>query len=76
MSEQSHPMFDPANLTDQELSRLRNLEGLIAAGIDPYPARGRRTHTTAAVRDLFESGGAGEHQVVVAGRVKRVRGMG
>ena len=76
MNEQSHPMFDPANLTDQELSRLRNLEGLIAAGIDPYPARARRTHTTAAVRDLFESGGAGEQQVSVAGRVKRVRVMG
>ncbi len=76
MSEQSHPMFDSANLTDQELSRLRNLEGLIAAGIDPYPARARRTHTTAAARDLFERGGAGEQQVSVAGRVKRVRVMG
>ncbi len=76
MNEQSHPMFDPANLTDQELSRLRNLEGLIAAGVNPYPARTRRTHTTAAARDLFERGEAGEQPVSVAGRIKRVRVMG
>ncbi len=76
MNEQSHPMFDPANLTDQELSRLRNLEGLIAAGVTPYPARTRRTHTTAAARDLFERGEAGEQPVSVAGRIKRVRVMG
>jgi lysyl-tRNA synthetase class 2 len=76
VNEQSHPMFDPANLTDQELARLRNLEGLIAAGITPYPARTRRTHTTAAARDLFERGEAGEQPVSVAGRIKRVRVMG
>jgi lysyl-tRNA synthetase class 2 len=69
-------MFDPANLTDQELSRLRNLEGLVAAGIEPYPARTHRTHTTAAARDLFERGEAGDQPVSVAGRIKRVRVMG
>jgi len=76
VSEPNHPMFDPANLSDQELSRLRNLEGLIAAGIAPYPAQTRRTHTAAAARDLFERGEAGDQPVSVAGRVKRVRVMG
>lgn len=76
MSEQNHPMFDPANLTDQELSRLRNLEGLVAAGIDPYPARSRRTHTVAAARALYERGAGDDTPVSVAGRVKRVRIMG
>jgi hypothetical protein len=47
-----HPLFDPANLTDQEAARLKNLEGLIAAGVEPYPARATRTHTIAAARAL------------------------
>ncbi|MCC6453467.1 MAG: lysine--tRNA ligase [Caldilineaceae bacterium] len=68
-------MFDPSNLTDQEQARLANLKGLIAAGIDPYPARVQRTHTIAEARALYESG-ASEEIVVVTGRLKRIRDMG
>jgi lysyl-tRNA synthetase class 2 len=48
-----HPLFDPAALSDQEQARLEHLQGLIEAGIDPYPARVRRTHTVAEARAAF-----------------------
>ena len=76
MSESTHPMFDPANLTDQELARLKNLEGLIEAGIDPYPARAQRTHTIAAARALHERGESAGQEVTVVGRLRRIRIMG
>jgi len=76
VSESAHPMFDPANLTDQELARLKNLEGLIEAGIDPYPARAQRTHTIAAARALHERGESAGQEVTVVGRLRRIRIMG
>ncbi len=76
VSEPIHPVFDPANLSDQEVSRLRNLEALAAAGIDPYPARVKRTHTIADARALFDRGDAGDEAVTVTGRIKRMRIMG
>ena len=69
-------MFDPANLSDQEASRLRNLEALVAAGIEPYPARVKRTHTIADARDLFDRDEAGDAPLTVTGRIKRIRIMG
>ena len=68
-------MFDPEQLSDQERSRLRKLEALREAGIDPYPARVQRTHTIAQARALFEEKGEGP-TVSVAGRLKRIRIMG
>lgn len=72
----AHPMFDPDRLSDQELSRLKNLQGLIEAGIDPYPARAKRTHTIAAARSLYEQGRSEGQEVSVAGRLRRIRIMG
>ena len=71
-----HPLFDPATLTDQEAARLKNLQGLIEAGIEPYPARARRTHTIADARALFERDGAEASEVSVVGRLRRIRIMG
>jgi lysyl-tRNA synthetase class 2 len=68
-------LFDPSNLTDQEQARLANLRGLIAAGIDPYPARVVRTHTIAEARALYESEARSE-TVTVTGRLTRNRDMG
>jgi lysyl-tRNA synthetase class 2 len=67
--------FDPANLSDQEQARLQNLQGLIAAGIDPYPARVLRTHTIAEARALYEAEGPGA-VVTVVGRLLRPRILG
>ncbi|HRW05478.1 MAG TPA: OB-fold nucleic acid binding domain-containing protein, partial [Caldilineaceae bacterium] len=82
MSESSHPLFDPANLTDQEQARLRNLQTLVDAGIEPYPARVQRTHTIAQARALHEAHSSTNAQeaeklrVTVTGRLKRIRVMG
>lgn len=68
--------FNPENMGDQELARYEKLQALIAAGIDPYPARVTRTHTIAAARALYESGESGEITVSVTGRLKAIRVMG
>ena len=75
MSESSHHLFDPAQLTDQEQARLKNLQTLVEAGVDPYPARVQRTHTIAAARALYTET-MPETQVTVTGRLKRIRVMG
>ena len=56
-------------------SRQAKLERLIARGIDPYPARFRRTHTTQEATALLESS-ENEGAVTVAGRIVRMRAMG
>jgi lysyl-tRNA synthetase class 2 len=71
-----HPIFAPENLTDQEQARLGNLQGLVQAGIDPYPARVQRTHTIAQARAHYERGEASDTPVTVTGRLKRIRNMG
>ncbi|MEZ4718531.1 MAG: lysine--tRNA ligase [Caldilineaceae bacterium] len=76
MTESASAMFAPENLTDQERARLNNLQALRDAGIDPYPARVKRSHAIAAARALYEAGAADDIQVSVAGRLKRIRVMG
>lgn len=68
--------FDPENLSDQEQSRLQKMAALRARGIDPYPARTKRSHTIAAARDLHDAAPAQQPTVTVAGRIKRIRDMG
>jgi lysyl-tRNA synthetase class 2 len=68
-------LFNPGNLTDQEQARLTNLQGLIAAGIEPYPARAQRTHTIAQARALYEAG-ATDEVITITGRIKSIRTMG
>ena len=63
-------------------ARLEKLERLKARGIDPYPHRYDRTHTTQEAISLFESkeakqgGNAHSDPVAVAGRIVAFRGMG
>jgi lysyl-tRNA synthetase class II len=76
VNESNHPLFDPANLTDQEVARLRNLAGLKELGIEPYPARVKRSHTIAQARALHESGASAAPVVSVTGRIRRLRIMG
>ncbi len=66
------------NLTDQEQQRRLKLENLREAGIDPYPARAHRTHTTAqAIAALKEAAeGAAPVEVAVVGRLVSIRVMG
>jgi lysyl-tRNA synthetase class 2 len=65
-------------LTDQELQRRLKLEHLSEAGIDPYPARARRTHTTVQAAAALEatSPEASSISVTVVGRLVSIRVMG
>ena len=65
-------------LTDQEQQRRIKLARLQEAGIDPYPARSSRTHTTAQAIAALEEGSEGEEPptVAVAGRLVSIRVMG
>ncbi len=66
-------------LSDLQRVRLDKVREFRAAGIEPYPTRSRRTHTTAEAIDLFESDegdDASEHLVTVGGRIAAIRHMG
>ena len=75
-------------VSDQEMQRRETLDWIREQGIEPYPARCRRTHTTQQVRDAFEGAesqdaaaeaqdaAAAEIVVHVAGRLVSVRDMG
>ncbi|MBL7198850.1 MAG: lysine--tRNA ligase [Anaerolineae bacterium] len=67
-------------LNDQERQRLGTLEWIRQQGIDPYPARCRRTHTTQDAIDAFLAAeareSATETTVSVAGRLHSFRDMG
>ena len=65
-------------LNDLERQRRAKLERIRARGIDPYPPRVQRTHSTAAARALFEQSNNpdGKIQVSIAGRLVASRVMG
>jgi lysyl-tRNA synthetase class 2 len=65
-------------LTDQEQQRRIKLARLRQAGIDPYPARATRTHTTAQAIAALEKWSEGEEPltVTVVGRLVSIRVMG
>jgi len=67
-------------LTDQEKQRLESLEWIRERGIDPYPARCRRTHTTREAIDAYVASEgqpeAPELAVSVTGRLISFRDMG
>ena len=66
------------DLSDLELERLRKVERLRASGIEPYPARVKRTHTTAEAMAAFEASEASQTEVraIVTGRMVLFRAMG
>ncbi len=65
-------------LTDQERQRRAKLERLLEAGIDPYPARSNRTHTSAEAIEALETTpeNAEPAAVTVVGRLVSIRVMG
>ncbi|HEX6386668.1 MAG TPA: lysine--tRNA ligase [Anaerolineae bacterium] len=66
--------WEPSALEEQRLSKLARLQ---EAGIDPYPLRVERTHTTAEAIAAFESGGDDSNvPVTVCGRLVSLRDMG
>lgn len=66
--------WQPNPLEEQRLEKLARLQ---AEGIDPYPLRVERTHTTAEAIAAFESAAEGDStRVTVCGRVMSMRDMG
>jgi len=66
-------------LGEQSQQRLETAERLRAQGIDPYPPRVQRTHTTAAALRAFEATEVADATlptVCVVGRIVSVRAMG
>lgn len=70
----------PREYTPLEQVRLEKIRQLREMGIEPYPARVERTHTTAqALEALAKAESQGSEQgpeVIVAGRLRSVREMG
>jgi lysyl-tRNA synthetase class 2 len=64
--------------TSLEKIRLQKLEELRAEGIEPYPTRAQRTHTSAEAIAEFESAEKEGREVkaIVAGRIRAMRPMG
>jgi len=65
--------------SDQVQQRMLKLERLRERGIDPYPARARRSHTAAEAIAAFEeaeANGADGPTVEVTGRLRAIRVMG
>lgn len=67
--------------SELEKIRLAKMERLRAAGMEPYPSRAQRTHTTAqALADYAQHAVADEHTpqggYTVAGRLRGIRVMG
>ncbi len=66
--------WQPNPLEEQRLEKLARLE---AEGVEPYPLRVKRTHTTAEAIAAFEAAAEGEGiQVWVCGRLMSTRDMG
>ena len=66
-----------AELSDLERQRYLKLQRIRERGIDPYPPRVERTHTTAQARAAFEEAQGREPPAVrVVGRLMSVRAMG
>jgi lysyl-tRNA synthetase class 2 len=78
MNEQPAPAPQPVEEHRLIRQRIEKMQALRARGIDPYPARWKRTHTVAEARTLFESGAQDRpsEPVRVAGRIMARRGLG
>ena len=63
-------------LDDLIAERLKKLEALKRAGIDPYPARVLRTHTIGEARGSFAALSKTKKKVSLAGRVMSIRDQG
>ena len=65
-----------SELGELEKVRLQKLDRIRAAGMEPFPARTLRTHTTEQVRCAFGSASAEPVRATVVGRLKSIRRMG
>ncbi len=71
-------MEAPQDFNDLERQRRAKLERIRANGIDPYPSRVQRTHSTTAARAVLEHSSNPDEKISVsiAGRLVAIRVMG
>jgi lysyl-tRNA synthetase class 2 len=67
-----------AEYTSLENIRLKKIDELKARGVEPYPTRAQRTHTSAEAISAFEQSETDGEQVqaTLAGRIRSMRAMG
>ena len=61
---------------DIRAERIKKLDALRAAGVDPYPASTEASATIAQVLENFETLSANDEEVSIAGRIMALRGQG
>lgn len=61
------------SLIEERLKKLKNIQ---AKGIDPYPARSKRTHAINSAVEGFSALSKGKKKVYLTGRIRAVRGQG
>ncbi|HEX8684174.1 MAG TPA: lysine--tRNA ligase [Ardenticatenaceae bacterium] len=70
-------MTGPIEFNEYQQNRYEKMQALREQGIEPFPPRSERTHTSRAAREALEAATDGEPPaVVVAGRVVGIRIMG
>lgn len=70
-------MTGPIEFNEYQQTRYEKMQALREQGIEPFPPRSERTHTSRAAREALEAATDGESPaVVVAGRVVGIRIMG
>ncbi len=65
-----------ASIEELRDARIKKIELLKDAGMDPYTAECFRTHTIKEVIDGFDLIESGEREIIIAGRVMSLRGQG
>jgi lysyl-tRNA synthetase class 2 len=65
-----------SNLSELERIRLEKAEKLRRAGMDPYPARAQRSHTSAEAIQGYQAAAGAPLAATVAGRLRSIRRMG
>jgi len=61
-----------SNINEIKKERLRKLENIRKAGIDPYPSKSKRTHSCCEAIEQFKDG----KNMILAGRLRAIRGHG
>jgi len=65
-----------SSIKEIKKARLKKLENIRKAGINPYPSKANRTHTCQEAIDGFEKLAEEKNELVLVGRLRTVRGHG
>ena len=65
-----------SSIKEIKKARLKKLENIRKAGINPYPSKANRTHTCQETIDGFEKLAEEKNELVLVGRLRTVRGHG